>query len=100
MLNLSQFDFDFEYVQGTDNAEADCLSRNPVLEASEPSTDLKIVNFIEIKDILEDQRQNIQNLASKFQSVNQDKIIISNYKNSKKIVVSDDLAMDLINKTF
>lgn len=84
MLNLSQFDFDFEYVQGASNAEANYLSRNPVLKASEPSTDLKIVNLIEIKNILADQRQNIKNLASRFKSVSPDNIILSNYRNSKK----------------
>lgn len=51
----SQYDFEIIYRPGKDNLEADCSSRNPVLEAYENGEDnLKIVNLIKLEDILED----------------------------------------------
>ena len=46
---LSQYDFKIIYVPGKNNTEADCLSRNPVLEANleEEEDLLKTVNLIE-----------------------------------------------------
>jgi len=39
--------------------EADCLSRNPVLEPHECEDEqLKVVNIIELDDILKDQQEN------------------------------------------
>ena len=56
---LSQFDFEIIYHPGKNNLEADCLSRNPVLESQEDEEDtLKIVNLITLDDILEDQKKN------------------------------------------
>jgi len=56
---LSQYDFQIKYNQGKYNAEADCLSRNPVLEPHENEYEqLKIVNTITLDDILQDQNKN------------------------------------------
>ncbi len=96
MLQLSQFDFTFEYVPGDKNAEADCLSSNPVFKIDEPSNNLKIVNFIEMSDILKDQRQNMQNWSSKLNTIIKNNVIFKKYKNTEKLIVSDTLAKDLI----
>lgn len=56
---LSQYDFTIKYSPGKDNLEADCLSRNPVLEANENEDEqLKIVNLIKLDNIIEDQQNN------------------------------------------
>ena len=98
ILELSQFDFDFIYVPGPTNAEADCLSRNPVFEAGEPSNDLKVVNLVEMKTILEDQHKNLEDFSKKFNFILEDKVMFSKYKDSKRIIISDELALDIIKK--
>ncbi|GBP39191.1 hypothetical protein EVAR_26977_1 [Eumeta japonica] len=58
-----------KYNAGQSNQEADCLSRNPVLEPDENTDDfLRVVNLINLKDIKDDQRTNVdlQNSRSKF----------------------------------
>lgn len=56
---MSQFDFEVIYSPGKYNIEADSLSRNPVLEPNVNQEEvLKVVNFIKLKDIQNDQKEN------------------------------------------
>ncbi|CAH2210576.1 jg26676, partial [Pararge aegeria aegeria] len=55
-------------LEGKQNLEADCLSRNPVLESNENTDEqLKVVNLIKLEDIIKDQKnyEEIQNKKSK-----------------------------------
>lgn len=55
---LSQYNFKIKYAPGKSNLEADCLSRNLVLEPYENIDEqLKIVNFIKLKDIVTDNKK-------------------------------------------
>lgn len=56
---LSQYNLKIKYNPGKSNQEADCLSRNPVLEPHENADDcLKVVNLITLQDIKNDQNNN------------------------------------------
>ncbi|KAK7871567.1 hypothetical protein R5R35_010364 [Gryllus longicercus] len=94
---LSQYNFKVKYNPGKLNQEADCLSRNPVLEPDENSDDiLKIVNLVNLEEIKNDQRKHteVQN--------NKNKLILKNeiyYKKSKrrdKILLSEEFSEALI----
>lgn len=98
MLNLSQFEFTIKYIPGPSNAEADCLSRNPVFEHDEISSDLKVVNLIELDNILLDQKKLIIDFSKKFNVVEKDKILFRKYKDTERIIISDNLAIDIIKK--
>lgn len=100
---LSQYDFEIKYYPGKNNTEADCLSRNPVLDPSNENDDiLKVVNFIQLNDIIEDQRKN-EEIISKVKKSNNNTIILKNnvyYKKTKneynKIILSEDLSKNII----
>lgn len=59
LLNyISNFDFEIKYNPGKNNAEADSFSRNPVLDESTNSeTAIKIVNFLSMEELMNDQKQ-------------------------------------------
>lgn len=99
LLLLSQFDFTVSYMPGKENTEADCLSRNPVLDSSVTFPELKVINFIQIDEILEDQKKYYDDLIKKPNVIVENKVCYSNWKQNKKILISTDFAKTLIDRT-
>lgn len=94
---LSQYDFTIKYSPGKDNLEADCLSRNPVLEAYENKDEqLKIVNLIKLDKIIEDQRnnKNLQDIKNKM--ILRNNVYYKKIKTKEKIILSEDFSIKLI----
>lgn len=100
---LSQYDFQIIYNPGRNNLEADCLSRNPVLEAheneEEEEEDLKIVNLIKLEDILEDQRKHINLQSNKNKLKLKDGLYYKRVKKKEKIILSENFSKELLKKT-
>ena len=101
-LYLSQYNCEIKYLPGKNNTEADCLSRNPVLDINSNNQDkLRMVNIIDIHDIKYDQAHNLQ-----VKELKKKKIILEDgiyYKkignNRKKIVLSEDYSKTIIKNT-
>jgi len=92
---ISQFDFDIVYNPGKDNIEADCLSRNPVLEPHENSENesvIKTANFVSIEEIKNDQKAiKIDNSCEI-----KDEIMYKILKNKKKIWITEEFGISII----
>ncbi len=100
ILQISQFNYRITYRPGKTNLEADCLSRNPVLDSQEANSELKVVNLINLEDILQDQKTiALQDLQKKIKIINkQNNVLFTTHKESNKIIISDEFAQELIKK--
>lgn len=113
MYYLSLYNLKIKYNPGKTNQEADCLSRNPVLEPSENLDDcitfvnyackdvqmetLKSINLTNLEEIKKDQ-------SIKLEPENKNKLIFENgiyykkRKKNKKIIISEEFSIQLIKK--
>lgn len=99
-LYLSQYNCEIKYFPGKNNKEADCLSRNPVLNIDENMEDvLRTVNTIDINDIKYDQAQNMQMIKLEKNIVLEDGIYYKKRGKNKKIILSEDYSKEIIKKT-
>ena len=92
---LNQYNFDLYYLAGKANQEADCLSRNPVLERFENSKYIKIVNLLEKSEILKAQKECTE-IPKKCKIIKD--MIIRKKNNCHKIFVPENLRQKLIEK--
>lgn len=94
---LSQYDFVIKYSPGKYNLEADCLSRNPVLEPHENMDEqLKVVNIITLNDILEDQDKNEDIKKQKNKLITKHNVYYKKIKRKEKIILTEDFSIKIL----
>lgn len=94
---LSQFNFEVIYSPGKDNLEADCLSRNPVLESHVNQEEiLNIVNLIKLEDIQNDQEKNEEIKLYKNKLILKDKTYFKRIGNKNKIILTEEFSKKII----
>lgn len=100
ILSISHFDFKVTYQPGKINLEADCLSRNPVLSPQDASSELKVVNFLQIEELLVDQKSiALDRINKKINVINgKNNLLFTNHKDTNKIIISDEFSRELIKK--
>lgn len=94
---LSQYDFTIKYAPGKDNLEADCLSRNPVLEPGDNKEEqLKVVNLITLEEIKIDQKKNEEIQRNKNKIIEKHNIYYKKIRNKEKIIITEEFSKRLI----
>lgn len=99
MLQISHFNFEIKYVPGASNQEADCLSRNPVLEATQATSELKVMNLLKFEDLVFDQKdKEFRDIQKKINVINGKNVYFSKFRDTEKIIVSDEFLRKLVGK--
>ena len=97
MHYLSQYDFKITYSPGKHNIEADALSRNPVLECFDNEEDvLNVANIIKKQDIIQDQKENRENINNTKDLIQKSEIFFLNIKGRQRIFVSQEFGQHII----
>lgn len=94
---ISQFNFEIVYNPGKDNVEADCLSRNPVLnphENEDYNSVIKTSNVLSLHDIKEDQKS----LRLDNKCITKNDVTYKVLNNREKIWITEDFGKSLIKK--
>lgn len=92
---LLQYDFQIEYRPGENNGEADCLSRNPVLdweEGKEDAEPLRTVNTLTIEEILNGQK----NVELRDKDEIKHGVIVRKIKKNERIVLNEEAGNKII----
>lgn len=98
---LSQYDFDVIYTPGKDNLEADDLSRNPVLEASDQQDDgvINVANLITLDEIRSDQSTNRMEIEKARNVIEKNGLKYKRLNGRERIFISKKLGDQLIDRT-
>jgi len=96
--NLLQYDFEVIYKPGSSNIEADCLSRNPVLEPEENQLrdNIQVVNIVTLDELTREQ-SNIDFRKVK-NAIGRNNLKYIQIKDKWKILITQKLGRQLIEK--
>lgn len=92
---LLQYDFEIEYRPGENNGEADCLSRNPVLENVEEEEDMEpliTVNTLTLDEIKTGQK----GIERKNRDEVRNGVIVRKIKGKERIVLNENVGKETI----
>lgn len=99
MYYLSQYNFEIKYSPGKHNLEADCLSRNPVMESYENEDEiLKTVNFIKVEEIESDQKHNTDLQNAKDTLIFKHNMYYKKAGKKEKIILSEVFSKEFVKK--